>query len=439
MNSLINGRAINGAVFASWVVRASATVAAAAVVAGCAANRITHAAAHGNAAVVVSLSYTHHILARATGTTEITSSIAPTQRLAGGALFTGKAAGHAAVRRYVGAEASADAGAYGDALTAQAIGDASAAAQATVEQSKAHVIHPGVVRLMSVANGVAASDVTRYAVVAQPLGRALPAWGEASVRRKGQAFFEHDGYVDAVALGGVAVDHDKTRVVVTYGAFDFGNTQMDARTFIMYSAQARGDVKAAGLAAIANHVFRPRTDEQAVGRGEGIADGVRVVNPASEALAQVVGYNSTPRVRYAARAVAAATGTTEQAQARRMAVVRQAQATARATLMQPIVLGRQYWGQSTTGWGESDGLQAQANVHYLINTDVAVAGATAVDCVGSIIFQGAVDDAIATALWGRAYALLNSDVRAPDERYMLLPPEDRHMLVAAQDRVMVTI
>lgn len=439
MNSLINGRAINGAAFAPWVVRASATMAAAAVVAGCAANRITHASAHGNAAVVVSLSYTHHILARATGTTETTSSIAPTQRLAGASLFEGKAAGYAAVRRYVGAEATGDATSYGDALTAQAIGDARAEAQATVERARVHVIHPAAARLMSSADGAAACDVTRYAIVARPLGRALPAWGEASVRRKEQAHFEHDGYVDAAARCDVAVDHDKTRVIVTYGAFDFGNTQMEARTFITYSAQSRGRAQALGLAATANHVFYPRTNEQAVGRGDGVATAVRVVNPDSEAVAHAVGHDSTPRMRYVAAANGKAFGVSEQAQARRMAVVRQVQATAHATLAQSIVLGRQHWGQLIAGQGEGDGLQARANVHYQAGADASVAGATAVDCVGSIIFQGFVNDAIATALWGRAYALLNSDVRAPDERYMLLPPEDRGMLVAAQDRVMVTV
>lgn len=437
MNSLINGRAINGAAFAPWVVRASAAAVATAVVAGCTVNRVTSAAAHGNASVVASLGYTQHVLARAIGEAETTSSITPTQRMAGTALFEGEAAGYAAVRRYVGAEATGDATAHGDALTAQAIGDATAEARATVERAKAHAIHPGSVRFVSNAEGEASCDVTRYATVANPWGHALPAWGEASVRRKGQTHFAHDGYVNAMAQCDVSIDHDKTRVIVTYGAFDFGNTQMDARTFITYSAQARGVASALNVVATANHVFYPTIDEQASSEGAAIA--VRVVNPDSDALAYAVGYDSTPRMRYVAKAMGAAESVTEQALANRTAVVHQVQAMARAKLAQSIVLGRQHWGQLQDARAESDDLQALANMHYQVGADGGVAGATVVDCLGSIIFQGAVDDALATALWGRAYALLNSDVRAPNERYMLLPPEDRGMLVAAQDRVMVTI
>ena len=59
------------------------------------------------------------------------------------------------------------------------------------------------------------------------------------------------------------------------------------------------------------------------------------------------------------------------------------------------------------------------------------------DSTATRIKQGQVSDVLATALVGRAYALANSEIRAPDDRYMIVGQEDRAMVVSAEERMMV--
>ena len=63
--------------------------------------------------------------------------------------------------------------------------------------------------------------------------------------------------------------------------------------------------------------------------------------------------------------------------------------------------------------------------------------AITLDSAATRIHQGHVADVMATALVGRAYAVANSEIRAPDDRYMIVGQEGRAMVVSAEERMMM--
>ena len=435
MNGAVNGFSINGTVLPSWVVRAVVVATAAATVASSEPTRTTYASAHGDAAVVVSLTQTHTIQARATGTALVSSSIEPTLKFAGSSVAMATATGNGAVRRDVWATAGGDATCTADALTAQAIGEAQATAVSTVDLALAHIIHPGRSVTLCEASSSASGDVTRYAVAFLTYGYAGPSWGEASVKRNGNSYFEHDGYSLATSTAISLVDQSKTKIIATLGTFDFGNGTSGANSFIVYSARATGTAINTPQTVPATHIYRPTATATATATMT--ADATRVVMPAASGLGESLTYGPKARIKYVATGTSNAVASVAQALAVRMAMAQQDGATAGATLAEGIVFGMQHWGASGATLADGASVKADASAAFAAQATGSLAMAVTLDSTATRIQQGQVSDVLATALVGRAYALANSEIRAPDDRYMIVGQEDRAMVVSAEERMMV--
>lgn len=434
MNGAVNGFSINGTVLPSWVVRAVVVATAAATVASSEPTRTTYASAHGDAAVVVSLTQTHTIQARATGTASVSSSIEPTLKFAGSSVATATATGNGAVRRDVWATAGGDATCTADALTAQAIGEAQATAVSTVDLALAHIIHPGRSITLCEASSEASGDVTRYAVAFLTYGYSGPSWGESSVKRNGNDYFEHDGYSLATSTATSLVEQDKTKIIATLGTFDFGNGTSGANSFIVYSARATGTAINTPQMVPATHIYRPTAST--TGMATGTADATRVVMPTATGLGEAITYGPKARIRYASSGEGAMGANVVQALGVRMAMAQQDGATAGATLAEGIVFGMQHWGATDVGLAGVT-TQSRADVAYAATGIASLAMAVSLDSTPTLLKFGQVDAVMATALVGRAYALANSEIRAPDDRYMIVGQEDRAMVVSAEERMMV--
>ena len=434
MNGAVNGFSINGTVLPSWVVRAVVVATAAATVASSEPTRTTYASAHGDAAVVVSLTQTHTIQARATGTASVSSSIEPTLKFAGSSVATAIATGNGAVRRDVWATAGGDATCTADALTAQAIGEAQAFAVSTVDLALAHVIHPGRSVTLCEASSAAIGDVTRYPTVLLTYGYSGPSWGEASVKRNGNNYFEHDGYSLATSTATSLVEQDKTKIIATLGTFDFGNGTSGANSFIVYSARATGTATNTPQTVPATHIYRPTAST--AGTATGTADATRVVMPTATGLGESITYGPKARIRYASSGAGVMGASVVQALGVRMAMAQQDGATASATLAEGIVFGMQHWGATDVGLAGVT-TQSRADVAYAATGIASLAMAVTLDSTPTLLKFGQVDAVMATALVGRAYALANSEIRAPDDRYMIVGQEDRAMVVSAEERMMV--
>lgn len=435
MNGAVNGFSINGTVLPSWVVRAVVVATAAATVASSEPTRTTYATAHGDAAVVVSLTQTHTIQARATGTASVSSSIEPTLKFAGSSTATANATGNGAVLRDVWATAGGDATCTSDALTAQAIGEAQATAVSTVDLALAHIIHPGRSVTLCQADSSASGDVTRYAVAFLTYGYSGPSWGEASVKRNGNSYFEHDGYSLSTSTATSLVDQSKTKIIATLGTFDFGNGTSGANSFIVYSARATGTGINTSQPVVATHIYRPTATATATATIA--ADATRVVMPMATGLGESLTYGPKARIKYVATGISNAVASVVQAQAVRMAMAQQDGATAGATLAEGIVFGMQHWGASGATLADGAAVKADASAAFAAQATGSLAMAVTLDSTATRIQQGQVSDVLATALVGRAYALANSEIRAPDDRYMIVGQEVRAMIVSAEERMMV--
>ena len=435
MNGAVNGFSINGTVLPSWVVRAVVVATAAATVASSEPTRTTYATAHGDAAVAVSLTQTHTIQARATGTASVSSSIEPTLKFAGSSTATATATGNGAVRRDVWATAGGDATCTADALTAQAIGEAQATAVSTVDLALAHIIHPGRSVTLCQAASSASGDVTRYAVAFLTYGYSGPSWGEASVKRNGNSYFEHDGYGLATSTATSLVEQDKTKIIATLGTFDFGNGTSGANSFIVYSARATGTASNTAQTVPATHIYRPTAS--ASGTATGSADGTRVVMPTATGQADGLTYGPKARIKYVATSTGNAASSAVQALGVRMAMAQQDGATAGATLAEGIVFGMQHWGASGATLADGLTVKADASAAFAASATGSLAMAVTLDSTATRIQQGHVADVMATALVGRAYAVANSEIRAPDDRYMIVGQEGRAMIVSAEERMMM--
>ena len=435
MNGAVNGFSINGTVLPSWVVRAVVVATAAATVASSEPTRTTYATAHGDAAVAVSLTQTHTIQARATGTASVSSSTEPTLRFAGASVATATATGNGAVRRDVFATAGGDATCTADALTAQAIGDAQATAVSTVDLALAHIIHPGRSIALGEAIGSASGDVTRYAVAFLTYGYSGPSWGESSVKRNGNSYFEHDGYSLATSTATSLVDQSKTKIIATLGTLDFGNGTSGANSFIVYSARATGTGINTAQPVAATHIYRPKATATATATAT--ADATRVVTPTATGLGESLTYGPKARIKYVATGTSNAVASVAQALGVRMAMAQQNGATAGATLAEGIVFGMQHWGASGATLADGATVKADASAAFAASATGSLAMAVTLDSTATIIQQGHVADVMATALVGRAYAVANSEIRAPDDRYMIVGQEVRAMIVSAEERMMM--
>lgn len=431
MNSgFINGFGLNGAAYPAWVIRA-VVVAAAVASFNVEQTRTTFASAYGDAVVSVHLTQTHTIQARATSTASASVDVAPTLKYAGHSTALATATGNGAVRRDVFATAGGDATCTAEALTAQAIGEAQATSASTVVLARAHIVSPGRAVTPCVANGTAAGDVTRYPTVLAGWGEVLYRRGEASVKRSGTSFYELDGYVlDARASATGEIPQDRVKIVATLGSFDYADSTGTARSFIRHPGRAVGTGVNTAVQATAIHIQRPRVNAQA--SASATITGTRTVNPVATGSGDATAYAPKARINHAAKGSGAAAAVVSASGLR--TANGYTEVWAYAATAKAIEFGTQHpaaASASAAGSGTSAAKQRHAG-HVGVTAQAEVGRA-----VPTLRIAARVDTTLATAIVGRAYALANSEVRAPDDRYMVPSAEDRGMTVYAEERTMV--
>jgi len=450
-SGFINGFSVNGAAYPNWVIRA-VVVAAAVASFTVEQTRTTFASAYGDAVVSVHLTQTHTIQARASGTASAIVNVAPTLKYAGASHAQATAFGAGAVRRDVFASAGGDATCTGEALTAQAIGEASASSASSVVLANAHVVFPGRALTPCVATGTGAGKVTRYPRVLANYGEVVFTRGEASVKRSGTSFYGHDGYVlGATARATGTVPQDRIKIIATLGSFDFCDSTATSRAFVRHPGRALGTGITTAQSVVATHIYKPRITAQASATAD--ITGTRNVLPTAYGAATATVYAPKGLVNHAGAGVGTAQASTS-ASGLRMALGN-VSASALASTARAIEYGIQHrttvagTGAATAsaagiyrGWGRVATAAGAASFPVVHGTqyrgDVSVTMAT-----GSVVritpthFQRALAMGSGVALVGRAYGLANSEIKAPDDRYMLPSAEDRGMTVYAEERTMV--
>lgn len=433
MNGQVNGYSINGAALPPWVVRVAVVAAVAAATHAVAPTRITFAGAYGDAVVNVTLSQTHTIQARASGIAQAIVSVAPTLKFAGASTANASSFGAGAVRRDVFASAGGDATASGEALTAQAIGSATASASSTVDAT-AHIIHPGRSVQLCTAQGQGMGDVTRYPVVLAGFGEVTYTRAEASLQLSGNAFKYLDGYVPAgfaISTASGEIPQDRVKIIATLGSFDFADSTATSRAFLVTPGRALGTGIITAQSVVATHIQRPRV--AAVAQASASAQGTRNVRPTASAVADVVSYPPRGLIKHASSAAATAASALVQDGAKRT-TFSWLIASASAQLEGITQFGFQHRSDAQTSITPT----ASASGKALYAGRVAASIEASVgQAIGTLIQSGRVQDHIGTAIVGRAYAVANSEVLAPDERYMFVAFDDRVMPVYAEDRTMV--
>ena len=430
MRGAVNSYAINGAAPPSWVVLATAAAIATASVAAAAPKRTTYARAHGDATVSITLTSQQRIIGKANGSTDTAGTAIPVTTRSGAANAAAGASGHAIVVRFVPAQAAGDAAATGEALLAQALGAGSAAASAVSVLAKAHIIHPGrTSTTMGAAAVPAAGDVTRYAIAAAHAAASNRV--EASTKLAGTNYFLHDGFSESAASATAHVDQGKTAIIATHAAFDAGNSDGGARAFVKHSARSAATGTSSCVRAEMVHTFRP--DAQSAATAIGAAYGTRVVKATAAGAAVVGAFTAPAQVRRATKAEGYAAAQMN-ASAVRVAIGKTLESTATATQVQLVLTGMQQWGEA---------IEQTGTVSVLTHSNIKrVAGANGIAAVSataraSKVSYALVNDAIATALAGKALAFANSEQRAPEGRYIIVPQEDRTASVPYEERTMV--
>lgn len=429
----INGFSVNGAAYPSWVIRVAVVAAVAAATHAVAPTRITFAGAYGDAVVNVTLSQTHTVHARASGTAQAQVSVAPTLKFAGASTANASSFGAGAVRRDVFASAGGDATASGEALTAQNIGSATASASSTVDAT-AHIIHPGRSVQLCTAQGQGTGDVTRYPVVLTGFGEVTYTRAEASLQLSSNAFKYLDGYVPAgfaISTASGEIPQDRVKIIATLGSFDFADSTATSRAFLVTPGRAISTCVITAQAVVATHIQRPSVN--AVAEASASAHGARNVLPVASANADGVSYAPKARIKHATQGAGTAVATNVSASGLRTANG-YTEVWAYGSNAKPIEFGVQY--RATAAVSASATSNAAAKQRFAGHV-IALAQAALGQAVGTPIKAARVNATLATATVGRAYAAANSEVRAPDDRYMLPSAEDRGMTVYAEERTMV--
>lgn len=338
---MLNGYSVNGAYLPTWVVRAAVVAAAAAAVVTVAPQRILMATAYGDARVVVTLTETQVVAARATGTAGVTStSVTPRIVYSGAVDADAAATGYALVVRVVQATAGGDAYATGTALPNAKLGEALATAASTVVVCDAHRVRPGAsFQPVGATADPIASLVTRSPLLPTVTQAVATGRGEASLKLNGESFFRHDGYVlTAMAVCTPTIDQEKTKLIASFGSFDYATGTGASTAFVRHRALASGTGVTTPQAVVATRTARATATAPAVATAT--VDGTRV------RLAQASGNGIATRVllRPAQRFAAASSSNAFLNEVQAVAV-RQARGTvlAQSTAYQAeIFFGRQH-------------------------------------------------------------------------------------------------
>lgn len=430
-NGAINSFSINGAAVPNWIVRAVGIVAVAAATVTATPTRVASASAYGDAVAQVSLSPTQTVVARANGTAGASYYLAPHLVYAGKSTATASATGNGSVRRDIFAQAGGDAHAYGEALTAQAIGNANATMGATVVLCKPHIVFFGksnVIGLASTAGDVA--KVTRYCTANTTAGIGYTR-GEASIKLSGHSYYNHDGFVPLATCGCVAsIPQDRVKIIATLGSFTFAECNGSAKPFIKYTAKSNVYGFCTSETVDSHKILKGIVS--ATAQATATIVGTRNVKPTATAQATASYYTIKPNFVRAAESQSDATATVIAANPKRRtfgASIGDALASANNPLM-----GNQNKATASDS-GIATAQTVGARIKYAADAIDLTAQATNVKAFGTLKKMGSAN-AIALASVGKAYAVANSDIAAPADRYMYVGDDPRGMTVDYEDRTM---
>lgn len=431
MRGTVNGYSINGAALPNWVVRAVVAATAAATVT-VSQSRITFGTVNADANVVVTLTQTHTIAGRSSANAIVSSSLSPTLVYAARSNAVAQAAGSASIRRDVFAFAGGDATCTAEALTAQAIGAASATMASTVVQAKAHRIRPAASLRYAEASSSASSKVTRYTLIPTTGFGIGNGRGEASKKTYPNNYFKHDGYVlRAMAESTGQIPQDRVVTIATIGSFQFSEANGASNSFIRYSARSLATGITTRLQASAIHIQRGRVN--ALAQANITANALRTRQGAAVAFADVAPNAPRARILQASRASASAAAVVSVTQ--RRTAFAAAVSAAQSAVPFAILYGTQH-RTTVNALAETTGI-GLAFQRFAGTSLSAIAELQARSVDGYRIAAGSVSTTMASATVGRAFGLTNSEVLAPDDRYMRVSAEERAMAVAIEERTMM--
>jgi len=402
----LNGSSINSTLAPSWVKRALvvAVVAAASVVS---TNYVRTTFGNVSTSAVASYAIVHSQThqARASGTASAGVSIAPTFTMAGRVSGQASAYGVALVRRNVFGEAGGDARAYGEALTAQAIGNVSnLTASSTVVLANAHRIRPAKGISYSINSSIqAVPHIIVAARVGTSYGLSAYTRAEASVKRSGNTYFNRDGFVPLAKAGATGYTlQDRTKIIATFGAFDFAQSVASSHAFVYHHGFANTLSTATGTIALSTRL--------AIGRASGTAAasascvGVKTRYSGATSNATSTAYALKSIARYYPR-LSMSAGATATVQPLRTAYAYVPITRGEATSNTPVT-GNQY------------------------RATVASAAAVSVVAKATAVRLGQVR-ATAMVISTEIFAVANSDSLAPPSRYMNVPYASRSMALTS--------
>ncbi len=426
----INGVILNGATVPNWIVRAAVVATAVATVISANQTRTTHGFAYGDAVVGIHITEWQKIVAKATGQAGVSFAVNPTTLFAGKSNATATAFGAGAIRRDVFGQAGGDAHATGEALTAQAIGSASATSAASVVLCKPHVVFPG----KSNTNCLASPNqpygkVTRYVLVQGIYAGVEYTRAEASKKASGHSYYNHDGYVlNATSTATGTIPQDRIKIIATIGSFDFADATSASKSFVRYFGKAVALGQNTAQAVAPTYILHGKVN--VTSGATATAQATRVVLPRSSANAVAAAYNPKARIKYVDYALADAFSANIAAIGVRK-VFAMSEGQVNGFLIADLY-GTQFRADAVNNAFASG--NASAKQKHAGNTTAIAVVVAQITATG--IRSGAVNDT-ATAMVGNAYAVSNSDIPAPAERYMTVPSDSRDMIIPFEDRTMM--
>lgn len=438
-NAPLNHSGINGSSLAAWVIFATAIATATASSVACDSvrnrpGRVTSAQA------VATIVNANAVLVKKANSTSSAGAIGlaqPNIIYSGRCNVVATATGQATIPHLVPATATGSATATATANAAQALGESLATTAATIVQANGTRIQRGASTATAAATGVAINgDVTRHPLVSAAAGVAYTR-AEGSIKLSGDSFYSHDGYViarDGAATCVATIDQTLMKTVLTGGIGGTGACESTAAAFVKMSANSYAESLSIDGYTINLLLHTKYGAATATAASVAAANGVKR-RPGS-AIGSLADSTATAKalMKYAGRA--ASTGESAIVFTASPTRIRKGMVTGdlAAAALVSSTFGYQYFAESES-LAELAG-EAGAVVIYQASANGTPGNAQSA-AQGTLILMASVDVSMATALNIKATGMTNSDVKAPDGRYMTVQEDDRIMIVPFEERTLL--
>lgn len=438
-NAPINQSGINGSSLAAWIIFATAISAASASSVACDATR-TRPGRVTSAQAVATIVNANAVLVRKGSSTSNAGAIGlaqPNIIYSGGCNVTAAATGQAIIPHDVPATATGSATATGTAIAAQALGESLATATATIDQANGTRIQHGASTATATASGVSINgDVTRHPLVSASAGVGYTR-AEGSLKLNGNSYYSHDGYViarDAAATCVADIDQTLMKTIITGGVGNTGSCAATAAAFIKMSANSYAESLSIDGYTIQMLLHTTYGAASATAGSTATANGVKQ-RPAS-AVGSLASAGATAKalMQYAGRALTTGDNATIVGATPtriRAGIVTGDLATA---ILVSSTLGYQYFAEAESAATLTAAVNPVVTYQATATGELGNAQTTA---EGTIIHMAYVDETMATALNIKATGMTNSDVKAPDGRYMTVQGDDRILIVPFEERTLL--